>query len=131
MTRSTSFTVLVLIIAALAGYLVYTRMVQPEAKTVTEVVVCSECGHVFEVSFRVGKGGAPYKCPGCGKKTAELAYQCTDTDCNAIFPVTPEELEAGPAVVCPVCGSRARRLRRAPRNADVLAEPARREADPN
>ena len=131
MTRTTSFTVLVLIIVALAGYLVYTKMVRQEPRTITEVVVCTECRHVFDKSFPVGKGGAPYECPECGKKSAYLAYQCTDADCNSIFPVTPEELEAGPAIVCPACGSRAQRLVHIPPNADLLAEPVHGEASPN
>ena len=129
MTRSTSFTFLVLIIVALAGYLVYTRVLRPDAGTVTEVVTCTECGHVFVVSFPVGKGGAPYECRKCGAKSAYLAYQCTDPDCWLIFPVTPEDLEAGPAVACPDCGTRARRLLKVPPNADLLADPTRRDAD--
>ncbi len=131
MTRSTSFKALVLILVALAGYLVYTRVLRPDAGTVTEVVMCTECGHVFAVSFRVGGGGAPYECPECGAKSAYLAYQCTNPDCWLIFPVTPEDLAAGPAVACPDCGTRAHRLLEVPPNADLLAKPTRTNADGN
>ncbi len=126
MTRSTSFKALVLILVALAGYLVYTRVLRPDAGTITEVVVCTECGHVFAVSFPVGEGGAPYECPECGAKSAYLAYQCTNPNCRLIFPVTPEDLAAGLAISCPDCDSRARRVLEVPPDADLLADPTRR-----
>jgi hypothetical protein len=124
MKRGTGFSVLVLIVFALAGYLAYSRLFQQPDRTMSEVVVCTNCHHVFVVTFPIGKGGAPYICPECGAKSAYLAFQCTDPSCQAIFAVEPEEMGFGETTACPVCGRRGQRLNEVPPRADALAEKA-------
>jgi ssDNA-binding Zn-finger/Zn-ribbon topoisomerase 1 len=115
--------VLVILAFALALFLVYTRIIRQPPRQVSEVVVCAECHHVFEVRVAAGKGGAPYECtnPACRKKSAYLAFQCENPECRAIFPVTPGQMRNGEEIVCPVCGGRAVLLMSVPDNADALA----------
>ena len=122
--RSSIITVLVLLASALALFLVYTRIIRQPPRKVSEVVVCAECRHVFEVEVAAGKGGAPYECtnPACRKKSAFLAFQCRNPECQVIFPVTPEQMKSGDEIVCPVCGDHADVLLSVPEDADALAE---------
>jgi hypothetical protein len=121
--RSSIITVLVVLAFAVALFLVYTRIIRQPPREVSEVVVCTECRHVFEVKVAAGKGGAPYKCtnPACGKTSAFLAFQCQNPECRVIFPVTPEQMKSGQEIVCPVCGDRVDVLLSVPENADALA----------
>lgn len=108
----------------LAGYLVYTRIIQRPLQEMTEVVVCGDpfCHNVFEVKFLRGKGGGPYECPRCGKRIAYIAFQCTHSECGAIFPVTPHAMSSGDEVLCPVCGEKAGRLLSIPDDAEALSD---------
>ena len=121
--RSSIITVLVLLAFALALFLVYTRIIRQPPHQASEVVVCAECHHVFEVTVSARRGGAPYECanPACGKKTAFLAFQCKNPECRAIFPVTPEQMRSGEEIVCPACGEQADVLLSVPEDADGLA----------
>ena len=115
-------TVAMVLAFILAGYLVYTRIIQKPPQETVEIVVCKNptCHHVFEVQVPASSGGAPYECPNCKQKSAYLAFQCMDPECGAIFPVTPEQMESGEPR-CPVCNHQADMLLRIPKDADVLA----------
>jgi DNA-directed RNA polymerase subunit RPC12/RpoP len=123
MRRGALVTLVMLLAFILAGYLVYTRIVQKPLREIVEVVVCKNptCHHVFEVRVPIGKGGGPYMCPNCKQESAYLAFQCTDPECGAIFPVTPERMESSSSIHCPVCGHQARMLLRIPEDAETLA----------
>jgi DNA-directed RNA polymerase subunit RPC12/RpoP len=116
----TIYTLLGLAVLAVSLVFVYARIIRQPPRETTEVVVCTTCRHVFEVTFSMGRGGGPYVCPKCGNKTAYLAFQCRDPDCRAIFPVMPERMQRGEEIVCPVCGGPAGVLLRVPPDADKL-----------
>jgi len=120
--RGTIVTVLTALAFALAGYLVYTRVIRQPPRETVEIVVCNNptCHYVFEVRVPASRGGAPYECPYCKEKSAYLAFQCKDPDCGAIFPATPEQMSEG-QIVCPVCGQPADVLREIPEDFEALA----------
>ncbi len=122
--RGSVVTVFMVLAFVLAGYLVYTRIIQQPPQEVTEVVVCGDplCHNVFEVTFARGKGGGPYECPRCGKRIAYIAFQCTHPDCGAIFPVTPHSMSSGDQILCPVCREKAERLLSIPEDAEALSD---------
>jgi DNA-directed RNA polymerase subunit RPC12/RpoP len=122
-TRGTFMTVLMALAFVLAGYLIYTRVIQKPPRETTEIVVCKNptCHYVFEVRTAASKGGAPYECPNCGQKSAYLAFQCTDPDCGAVFPVTPAQMKSGEPIRCPVCGHQAEVLLHIPEDAERLS----------
>jgi hypothetical protein len=124
--RSTTVVVLMVLAFAAALFLVYTRIIKKPHREVTEVVVCTECHHVFEVTAPLSKGGAPYECtnPACRERSAFLAFQCKNPECRAIFPVRPAQMRRGEKIVCPVCGSQAEVLREVQEDADALAAKA-------
>jgi rRNA maturation endonuclease Nob1 len=121
MNRQTTITVLTLLAIAVAGLLVYMRIIDQQPPRLHETVVCENCQNVFEVELRGKGGGAPYMCPRCGQVAAYLAFQCENPNCRTIFPVRPEAMASGQEIVCPVCGEPARRVYGIPPRAEELA----------
>jgi DNA-directed RNA polymerase subunit RPC12/RpoP len=122
LTRGTFMSILMALAFILAGYLIYTRIIQKPPRETLEIVVCKNlnCHYLFEVRVPASKGGAPYLCPNCKQKSAYLAFQCTNPECGAIFPVTPQEMKSGASIRCPVCGHQADRPPGIPENAETL-----------
>ena len=129
MNRQTTIIALTLVAIGVAGFLVYTRIIDQKPPGLHEIVVCERCQNVFDVELRGNERGAPYKCPECGAVSAYLAFQCENPNCETIFPVRTEAMARGKEIVCPVCGEQGRRLYAIPPDARKLARQVK-EAEP-
>ncbi len=107
---------IVLILAiVISGWFIYSRLKTP-TPTYSEIVICTNCGHIFEVTFKKGKA-QPFLCPECGKEKAYLAMKCNE--CGEIFPAMIVSPKEGYECPNPHCGSKnVRPLRKIPKEPD-------------
>ena len=94
-------TLLVLIIV-LIGVSAYTfiRFVVKKPVKFDEVVMCTDCNHIFILSHTKDEK-PPFVCEKCGKKTALPLFHCKK--CNLYFPSMPPV--HGVELICPRCSS--------------------------
>lgn len=91
--------VLIVILIAVSAY-TFIRLVIKKPVKFDEVVMCTDCNHIFILSHSKYEK-PPFVCEKCGKKTALPLFHCRK--CNLYFPSMPPV--HGLDLICPRCSS--------------------------
>ena len=90
---------LIIAMIGISGYSIYRIVrVTRQAPKFTDIVICDDCGHIFEKEHTAGEK-SPYKCEKCGKREAYKAFYCVT--CGRYFPnLDPHSKDK---IECPYC----------------------------